>query len=334
MFSELKISTKLYLSFWLMIILVVTVGILTLFQMYSSYKLLNRLHSHPVVINNVVYEINLNIVNIQSRLKEIIFLKDTANIEVARQAITSSKETIFQNFEMIEIRFRGNKQPFDNVSMLFKNWISILNEIIALQKKGVLDKATIIFNGKNIQHFIQLEKALKGLTNSTKNQADQFLEETNSQTKNTLWISIIMMVIIFSGIWIVFIISSRVAQTVNFGLGVVDALAKGNLTQQIKCDSNVETEKLLQILDKMQIKLGERIKKVEKVEIHLQKLEEEKSIAEKNERIAETKQLIAEQALQSSRGADTIFSSLLFTDGSEGLSLLYDDSDSEGLTDN
>jgi methyl-accepting chemotaxis protein len=271
-----------------------------------------------VVINNAVHEINLNIVKTQSRLKEIVYSKETANIKVAIQAITSYKKTISQNFEIIEIHFKGNKQPFDNLFMLFQDWNSIINEIIAWQKKDALDKAITIFNGKNIQHFIKLEKALKGLTNSTKNQADQFLEQTNFQATNTLWISIIMMVIIFSGIWIVFIISGRVAQTVNFGLEVVDALAKGNLTQQIKCDSNAETEKLLKTLDNMQIKLDERIQQIKKIETHLQIVQEEKRIADKKKQIAETKQFIAKKALESNPCVDkSIFKNLLFTDDKE-----------------
>jgi len=314
----MKISTKLYLNFWLMIIFVMIVGLLAMLQMHSSLKLKTSLGSHPVLINNAVYEINFNIVRIQSKLKEIVLLRNHADLEGTRKTITFYKNKVSRNLERVEKSFMGDKQALDNVTRLFKEWKSILNEIIALQNKGQVEEAThLIFKGKGAEQVTKLEKALKKLTDSTKTQEDKLLKQTHSQVINTLRISIFMIIIILSGILIVFIVSRQIAQTVNMGLGIVDALATGNLSEQIQCDSDTKTEQLLKLLDSVQTELGDRINKFEKIEAHLRVLEKEKQLAEEKERIAEAKKRMANIALHSSHGVDSIFSSVFFTDDEE-----------------
>jgi len=290
----MKISTKLYFNFWL---------------------LKTSLSSHPVLINHALYELNLNIVRIQSQLKKIILLREHGNLKITKKTIIFYKNNVFHNLEIIERRFMGDKWALDNFTRLFKEWESILNEIIALQNKGLDEEAIhLIFKGKGAEQVTKLEKALKKLTDSIKIQEDKFLKKTHFQIVNTLKISIFMIIIIVSGVLIVFIVSHKIAKTVTLGLGVVDALATGNLSEQIKCGSNPKTEQLLKLLDSAQMELSERMEKFEKIEAHLRVLEKEKQLAEEKRRIAENKERIANLALHSKSGTNSIFNRVFLTD--------------------
>ncbi|RKZ86027.1 MAG: hypothetical protein DRR19_15545 [Candidatus Parabeggiatoa sp. nov. 1] len=323
----MKISTKFYLSFWIMIVFLIGVGIIAVFQVHSLYKLTNQFKDYSeltsylgdnaqiktVMTNkNAVHNAHINIVKTFNRIKEVAILKGSEDLGAAKKAIFSYEDEIEQAFDTIEKHFSGDKQKLDKVKKLFEQWKSLRNIVIALQEQGKVDEALdLIFKGQGAQHIADLEKAVEKLHHFMDQEADTFLDRTQSAVLNALWVSIAMVIVLLLGGWIVFAVSHNNMKNVTLALGIADAVATGNLSDHFECDAKTETGQLLQTLDTMQARLMKSSHEVENMETHLHELEEENRIIEKEKHIAEEEKRIAEKALRQNKALDKVFGSFL-----------------------
>jgi methyl-accepting chemotaxis protein len=266
---------------------------------------------------NAAHNAHINIAKTLSRIKDFVIFKNNKDLDAAKKAIFSYEAEIEKSFDTIEKHFSGDKQKLDNARHLFKQWKSIRNRVIALQELGEVDEAVdLMFKGEGAQHVAKLEKAVEKLHHFMDHEADNFFKKASSAALNSLWVSIAMVIVLLFGGWITFAISRNIAKNVTLALGIADAVASGNLSDHIECDSQTEAGQLLQTFDTMQAQLIESSHEVEKMETHLHELEEEKRIAEKEKRIAEEEKRIAEKALRHKNALDNVFGSFL-EDGKE-----------------
>ncbi|EDN67415.1 sensory box/ggdef family protein [Beggiatoa sp. PS] len=127
----MKITTKLHLIFFIIMMLIGIVALFAMFQIHTLFKLSTHLENHTLVVkSNAVYEININVIQMVNRLKEMTSLLNQTDLESTIQIITSYEENIEQNFDIIENKFIGDKSYFDKVTRLFEEWKSIRNEIM------------------------------------------------------------------------------------------------------------------------------------------------------------------------------------------------------------
>ncbi|MCK5718519.1 MAG: hypothetical protein KAH84_01070 [Thiomargarita sp.] len=268
----MKISTKLYFSFWSAMALVITIGVLIIFQIHTFFTLTVKLHNHPVSLNNSVYELNFKIVQIQTQLKETILQKDRANLEIIKQIVGASEKEMYQNFKVMQENFIGDNKLFAEIIKLLNKWKNTVDEIVLLQKQEQIDQVDyLLVKEKSLERIEELELIVKELMQIIKKQTNTFLEDTNFQAMTTLRISILLLILIIIGVWIIFAFLRNIGRNVDFGLEVVDALSKGQLNQEIKCNNNTEAQDLLKVLDNMQMELNQQIQKVTLVEHELDK---------------------------------------------------------------
>ncbi|RKZ60052.1 MAG: hypothetical protein DRQ99_22720 [Candidatus Parabeggiatoa sp. nov. 3] len=330
MFSNMKISVRLSLSFGIIIIFTILVALFAAFQTYTLLKLKMQLDNPPVIVSNAVRDININLVKMQDSIKEITKIKYSTDLKVFEQTIKSYEKKISQDFETIEKHFFEDKRYFDKVIRLFEQWQSIIHEIIASSKKGNVDKA-ILLTGKASQQLVKLKNVLQQLTGFIDQKTGQVLKITYSYLSQSLWICAFMIFAIIFGGGFALIISRNLAQTIQIALEIADAVAIGNVSERIKCDGT-ESGELLKVLDTMQAQLHESIQNVEDMEAQLYTLKKEKRLIEEEKRMAEKDKFLAEKSLRAEKALDKVFSSF-FTEN-DGAALddkegdyYYDDQD-------
>ncbi len=330
MFSNMKISVRLSLSFGIIVIFTILVALFAGFQTYTLIKLKMQLDNPPVIVSNAVRDININLVKMQDSIKEITVIKYIADLKVFEQTSKFSEKQISQDFETIEKHFFEDKRYFDKAIRLFEQWQSIINEIIASYKKGNVDKA-LFLTGKAAQQLVKLKKTLQQLTGFIDQKTAEYLKITYSYLIQSLWICAFMILAIIFGGGFALIISSNIAQTIHVALDIADAVATGDVSERIKCDGT-ESGQLLHALDTMQDQLRESIQNVESLETQLYALKKEKRVVEEEKRIVENDKFRAEKSLRAEQALDKVFSSFFTED--EGAALddkegeyYYDDED-------
>jgi methyl-accepting chemotaxis protein len=302
MFQKLNISTRLFVSFGLMIFLIMIVGLFAIVQMHTLSELTTKLYQHPFTVSNAVRDVNIHIIKMHRGMKDILLAEQEATLEAALKAIDLSEQAVYDRLEIISKRFLGDKQDVQTLRKLVIEWKPIRDEAIALIKQNKNDDAAAIIKGKGSQHVAQLEAALKTLTDFANHKADEFLENAHSKTNQLyLWVAIVLAILIIIGISVASLISRTITHSLKLAIQFAESIAIGQLNNQIESDSKTETGQLLQALDRMQTQLRERIDELNEMQTQLrQRIDEEKRIAN--------------EALRINRALDKVVTSVLITD--------------------
>ena len=312
MLQNMKIRTKLFASFGVLIIFLVFIGLFAILQMAILSNVTTKLYEHPLTVSNAVRDVNINIVKMHRSMKDITLVTNADDLGSVVTTLNSYEQAVYANFDIISERFLGDKQDVNNLKTLFMDWKPIRDEVIELVNKNQKEQAAAITRGKGAKHVANLEMAMETLTTFANNKAKQFLENANTkQTQLSMWILISMLTAITIGVWITIVISGAIASSVNQAIQFANSIANGDLTNQIKFDAKTETGQLLQALDTMQIQLRERINELDNTQSQLK------------ERMEEDKR-IANEALRINRALDKVITNVLITDSNHKIIYIND----------
>lgn len=261
-----------------MIVFIIIVGSLAIFQAHLLIKLSTQLHNHPLTVNHALRDIHLNLVNMQSQMKELSVLKPSADSEAVNKAITSFEKKIYQSFDVIKKNSVSDERlEIDYIIKLFDKWKPIRDEIMTLHKNDRMNQVnSLVFTGKNAQQVAQIEEKLKKLLDSTNTQTDEFINTAQPQSLHSLFIAIGIATLMFISIWTMFTISRNIGNQVGLALEMADAMAVGQLSEHLQCDAKTQTGQLVQALETTQHRLNESRQELEKMQTQLRLLEEQK----------------------------------------------------------
>jgi len=315
MFQNMKVSTRLYTGFGIFIFFVVIVCIFAILQIQTLFKLNNTLYYYPSITHKAVRIINLNINHIQTKMERFAYFYDRTRLNSVKKDITVYERDVNRNLSIIEKHFFGNKQNIDRVKKLFKDWKPIINEIVALYRKNDIKEAhDKIFKGENAVHVAKLEKALNVLTEFADISTEINLTQANYQTKNIFWLAVMIVIGLFAGVWVMFLMYRKVATDVELSFEIADAMVKGNLNDKIQCDPNTKPDRLLKILDKARDEFNDRTQTITEIETQIddlkevkQEIVENRNLVKLREKKENIEQQIAMNTLRASKSLDSIF---------------------------
>lgn len=302
MFQKIKISTRLFVSFGLMNLMMIIVGLFAMLQMQTLSEFTTKLYDHPFTVSNAVRDVNIHIVKMHRGMKDVVLAKDEAALEAAIQAIVLSEKAVYDRLDIISERFLGDKKDVQTLRKLIIEWKPIREEVIALIRQDKKNDAAAITKDKGSQHVAQIEAATKTLTDFANSKADEFIQNTHSRTKQLyLWVAIVLAIVIIIGISFASVISRTITHSLNLAIQFAESIATGQLNNQIELAAQTETGQLLQALYRMQTQLRERIDELNNMQTQLRdRIEEEKRIAN--------------EALRINRALDRVITSVLITD--------------------
>jgi methyl-accepting chemotaxis protein len=312
MFKKIKIKTRLYLSFGIMIIFMIIVGLFAMFQMQSLSEFTTKLYNHPLTVSNAVRDVNINIVKMHRSMKDVALASDDVALEKAVQAVNASEELVYQRFDLIMERFLGNKQDVQTLRQLFVDWKPIRDEVITLMRQRKKKEAAAITTGKGAKHVVQLEQAMKTLTDFANDKAAEFLTNAHSRTHQLYWwvVGIMFIVMVLGGI-IAYVISRTITHSLSLAITIANQIATCHFDNQIEFEIKTETGQLLQALDSMQAQLREHISELDKMQVQLR------------ERLDEN-QRITDEALRINCALDRVYTSVLIADNQYKIIYLND----------
>jgi len=302
MFQQMKMSTRLYLSFGLMIVFMIIIGLFAMFQMQTLSELTTKLYNHPLTVSNAVRDVNINIVKMHRSMKDVVLAPDDAALEIAVQAVNTYEKKIYDSFDIIFERFLGDKQDVQTLRQLFVDWKPIRDEIIVFMRQNKREEAAAITKDKEIQHVAQLEQAMKTLTDFANNKAGEFLNNAHAQKRQLYWwLSAVIFIVMLIGGVIAWLMSRTITHSLSFAIHIANQIATCHFDNQIKFSDQTEIGQLLQALDSMQAQLREHIDELDKMQTQLR------------ERLEEN-QRMTDEALRINRALDSVYTSVLIVD--------------------
>lgn len=260
MLKHLKIRTRLFLGFGLMIGFMILLGIFSIYEQYFLSELTVKLYRHPFTVSNAIRDVNINVIKMHRDIKNAVLARNSASLEEAVESINAAEEKVQAGFSIIKERFLGDQKDVDHLIELFKAWKAIREEVIHLARTDQSKESATLAQTKGNAHVKLLEEAIGQISDFAGNKAIAFFENAQAQAhQSPVVISTLLLSVILLGIGVAWIISRTINTSLVSAIDIANAIAKGNLDNSIEDHSESEIGQLLQSLSRMQAQLKERI---------------------------------------------------------------------------
>ena len=210
---------KLMMSFMLIILLFVIVGIITVRGIYILGESTQAIYDHPLVVSNASLLAVTEVTKMHRSMKDVVLSDSLDEQDAEIRKVNLSEQKVFQQLDVIQKNILGDEGMAleRQTRELFTNWKPIRAEVIQLAKSGYKKDAILITREKGAEYVSQLESKMFELTSYARNKADFFIasnEASQSKLETTTMILIVLGIVL--SVLMAFMFSRRIlyAETV------------------------------------------------------------------------------------------------------------------------
>ncbi len=253
--GNLKISTRLAGAFGLLVLLLVGLAV-------AAYSQLSSIHDDTLDLADswlpsvqVVNQMQTQATGDRVAVATHILNTDEAAMGGIEQEITQGRDKLAKQRQTYEklISSPEEKRLYEEFSAAWKKYAETNDKVLAHSRKNENDQARALLQGESRQNYVAamalLDKLVE-LNGAGAEQSKAASERSYSVALTTLFVTaaLAIAVAVVAALWLIRSITGPLARAVH----AADLVAAGDLTVQIQADSEDETGKLLQSLDKMQ----------------------------------------------------------------------------------
>ena len=253
--GNLKISTRLAGAFGLLVLLLVGLAV-------AAYSQLSSIHDDTLDLADswlpsvqVVNQMQTQATGDRVAVATHILNTDEAAMGGIEQEITQGRDKLAKQRQTYEklISSPEEKRLYEEFSAAWKKYAETNDKVLAHSRKNENDQARALLQGESRQNYVAamalLDKLVE-LNGAGAEQSKAASERSYSVALTTLFVTaaLAIAVAVVAALWLIRSITGPLARAVH----AADLVAAGDLTVQIQADSQDETGKLLQSLDKMQ----------------------------------------------------------------------------------
>lgn len=264
MLKNMKIRSRLLLGFGFLLLFLVGMAVFALVEMNSLAKLTQELYDHPLTVSNAIRDANTNIIKIQRSMKEVIMSKDEEHLNLAAEAIDDFEEKVYDNLDLVEQQFLGDKSKIKELRKEFAGWKPIRDEEIRLMREGKQQEAYDITKGKAARYVEKLEKDINEVIEFAGNKATNFLDgATEAKENSRLYLILITVIAVVIAIIIAWLITLSIVRPLTQAVTVADELSKNNLAISVEdIGGSDESGKLLSAMKEMLNNLRQQLSEI------------------------------------------------------------------------
>jgi len=253
--GNLKISTRLAGAFGLLVLLLVGLAVAAYSQLSSINEDTLDLADNWLPSVQVVNQMQTQATGNRVAVATHILNTDEAAMGGIEQEITQGRDKLAKQRQTYEklISSPEEKRLYEEFSAAWKKYAETNDKVLAHSRNNENDQARALLQGESRQNYVAamalLDKLVE-LNGAGAEQSKAASERSYSVALTTLFVTaaLAIAVAVVAALWLIRSITGPLARAVH----AADLVAAGDLTVQIQADSQDETGKLLQSLDKMQ----------------------------------------------------------------------------------
>lgn len=248
----MKISSRLLLSFGLTVLFIIVMAGYGAWQMNHLADLTEKMYKHPLTVSSAVRDVNINVIKIHRHMKDVTLAQNEAQLDKAVALVDKYEALAQQKFKIIKERFLGNQQDVDDLIETFVAWKPMRDEVIALTRTGKHVEAATITKERGAKHVQLLEKQMQALIDFASKKADTFMTNAENQEKIAYqWLLVVIVIVTIASLWIAITTSRLINHSLKQAINIADAIAKGDLSEQMIVSRQDEIGQLFQALKTM-----------------------------------------------------------------------------------
>jgi methyl-accepting chemotaxis protein len=255
MLKNKKISTRLTITFGLIIaafIIVITVSFYGLNDLSDNTT---KLYEHPFRVTNSVLRVKNGIGEINIRMYNLLNAKDAMQANQISQEIKIEEDKIQENFDVIETAFLGEKEKVDKARKLFEQWTPSRENIIKQIKEFTpesREKALLMLKNDEQNIISKIENSIKNIDDFAQEKALSFTKKSENEAfEIEMFLLLITVISIIFGIWISNQTNNRIKRPMKEIVHAAENISNGNFDIDLKIDSDDEFGELTKSFNRM-----------------------------------------------------------------------------------
>ena len=257
-FNNLKIARKLMLTFLVVIVLSISLGVFSIVQLSKVNAAATTVATNWLPSIQVLGRVKMALARIRSFEQQHILATTPEEMQMADKNASKQIEDLLawqKKYESM-ISEPEEKNIYPEVAKGIASFLAEHQKIIEISSTRTKDEAIALIRGESTKIYRAILPALDKLADVNDAGAEKSSESAEKIFSNArVWIiTLIVVIAVLSfvfALWIARIISTRL----NDAVEIANAIAGGNLNQQIQVSSKDETGRLLQSLKDMNASL-------------------------------------------------------------------------------
>lgn len=230
MFRRLKLSWKLALGFFLVLLQGTAVTVVAYIYLGQMAATTEDLLNHPYTVSTSILAIKGNVIAIDREMKEVIRVTNRETIRGHGEVIDALEEEVIEAFDLVYERFLGDQAILDATVEAIQEWKPIRDEIIRLQRTGkYVDAATMAVDVSAPQVAL-IEEEIQNVLNWAQNSALDFNATAQQDAEDVrLTVLILLGSAYIIAFLIAYFVTVGITKPVQKLVGFSQEIAIGNL---------------------------------------------------------------------------------------------------------
>lgn len=230
MFRGLKLSWKLALGFFLVLLLSTAVTVVAYINLGQMAATTEDLLNHPYTVSTSVLAIKGNIIAIDREMKEVIRVTNRETIQGHGAVIDALEGEVLEAFELVYERFLGDKVILDATVEAIMDWKPIRDEIIRLQRVGRYVEAATMAVDESAPQVAIIEEEIQNVLAWAQNAAIDFNATAQRDAQDVrLTVLVLLAAAYVIALVIAYVVTSGITRPVRSLVGFSQEIATGNL---------------------------------------------------------------------------------------------------------
>jgi len=267
-FINLKIRTKLLLSFGAILLMLVSLGIFSIFQLAKVHTSVERIGTGWMPTTNRIQDMNHSIQNFRRcELQHILATTDELMSYYESQMEKINETGIAAESAYVKLILGDEErqlyEQFVKVRTLF---VAEHYKIIKLSRQSRKEEAAVALSSKSAQYLTELEDLIKRITILNVKGGEYEYKTSTALYNQAKWLITVMLTTCsIVGVLLAIGIASTICTPLANGVAVAKCIAAGDLTVQMAVDTHDETGQLLRAMQEMVTNLRTMVTKTAQI---------------------------------------------------------------------
>ncbi|MBB3213552.1 methyl-accepting chemotaxis protein [Herbaspirillum sp. Sphag1AN] len=253
-FLNLKIAKKLILSFLTVIVLTASLGIFSIVELVKVNKASTEITTNWLPSIKLGYQLQTSMGRFRISELQHILSTDSKDFDDAEKAMNTRLQILRADQAKYEalISEPEEKKIYPQFQQTFAKYLEVNKQIQALSRDGKKDEARALFKGESNQLFrksVELLEELVKINNEGSTRANELADDTFIQGRG--WILGLLITIVVVAVGLAVIVARIVSEPLNKAVGIAQRVAGGDLSAEIRAESQDETGQLMHALKAM-----------------------------------------------------------------------------------
>ena len=187
--SKNTVKYKLAIGFLLVILLFVSFGVISLWEVHTLGNLTKTIYEHPLVVSNAALTAAINMTKMHRSMKDVALSNSPEELDKASNEVNKYEQLVYGQLDVIREMIIGieGQNLEKRTRQLFDDWKPIREEMFLLIHSDRTDEAALVTKGKGADHVAKLEEKMLELTSYARKKADSFMqlaEKSQSKVEN------------------------------------------------------------------------------------------------------------------------------------------------------